>query len=181
MPYKNWGEVELQDEAFNDAASAIAEESLVPRWGKALDAHLIADSWLNSYQSARRVTDIRPDVFKREHDDFIQRLLQKSDCLIICDALNEDKVVGWAVYSHLEGGAMCLHYAYVIHRYRQRGVFNAMLKIAGATTTSGEPPNSFVYTHDTPSMYAYTKSHDNKVLGVDSVYNPYIGNKIAYG
>jgi GNAT superfamily N-acetyltransferase len=93
------------------------------RPGKASDHSIVLDSWIKSHR--RNCYPDRLDQFSyhKGQEWLVKALLERCALYVACDPRDEDLIFGWTVTS-----ANCVHYAWVRHRWRRRGIAAEMLK-----------------------------------------------------
>lgn len=124
------------------------------------DVPFIFNSWLKSFRSSVTAKSISNPVYFDFHHKTIEKILQKSDVVVLCDAADPSQVFGYLVHQDIDG-VRVLHYAYIKFAFRGIGLCNLLLKEANISKENGG-----FYTHDT--------HNSAKVLGPKFVYNPYL-------
>lgn len=125
------------------------------------DVPFIFNSWLKSFRGSVTAKSISNPVYFDFHHKTIEKILQKSNVLIACDAADPTQVFGYVVAQNIEG-VKVLHYAYVKFAFRGMGLCKLLLQDAGIDKQSGG-----FYTHETHST---AKLLSNSKF----VYNPYL-------
>ena len=127
------------------------------------DVPFIFNSWLKSYKGSHAVKAISAPVYFDFHHRAIEKLLQRSQVLVLCSPDDSTQVFGYLVHESVESVPV-VHYAYVKYAFRGMGLCSMLLKQAGLEKQSGG-----FYTHETHSTLKL-------VNGSKFVYNPYLAH-----
>lgn len=120
------------------------------------DQHFIMKTWLRTFQHERY--DSGKQRFYDKQQELIRRLCTQDNArvAIVCDAANQDYIVGFAVSEEIPEQArkpMVLHFAYTRQSYRKNGLFKKML-----TALGWYDGRTILCTHWTRVLYAL-KTH----------------------
>lgn len=97
------------------------------------DQHYICETWFRSVMThGNRCRSRRNEV-----NEQIDRILDDSStrALIACDLADQDRIVGWIVYSTAPI-ARVLHYAYVRKQEREKGIARRLVQAAWPTSNA---------------------------------------------
>jgi hypothetical protein len=97
--------------------------ALALRSGKREDRALIGHSWTMSYEGAPAVRGAERDHYREEMRRLIDRILAKATVRVMCDAKDEDTIVGWVAFTGSE-----LHYGFVKDEFRKSCSLSDLLK-----------------------------------------------------
>jgi hypothetical protein len=103
------------------AAVSLAPFSLRP--GTPEDHNLVLDSWIKSHRRNCYREHLDTFSYTRGQEWLVKQLLER--CSLLIAAYDEDPsfILGWAVTS-----SNCVHYAWVRHAFRRKGIATALLK-----------------------------------------------------
>lgn len=102
------------------------------------DRSFIFNSWLKSYRD--RNGKIRTDVYYTMQSEVIERLLNRSQVMLLVDPTDEDTIFGYIV---CEPSKNTVHYVYVKYSLRQnllaKAMVQAMLDVSKPMWITHEP------------------------------------------
>ena len=110
------------------------------------DLGFITNAWMRSFKN--EYADVPNDIYYGGMTARLSRISNNpsSRVLVACDPVNPGKIYGFICYEAPSdtGGTLCVHYLYVKHDYRRRGVADALFVAAG-----GKREQTTVCTHRT--------------------------------
>lgn len=122
------------------------------REAKPSDMDFIYSTWLRAYYDLmNRFHKPSKTVFFKEHQTYIKKLVEKSDCYIVCNEEDTDQII-----SYMVAEPNTLHFIYTKNVFRQYGFARMLLNLI----------KPVAYTHHTSYI---------KHLKMNATYNPYYG------
>lgn len=100
---------------------------------KESDVNFIQNSWGSSYYKGADFPDyLSPKEFNAKHRPIREELLANPNaaCIIACDALDEDLILGWILIEKSKGKGLKLHYLYIKEAFKGEGISYELLKKA---------------------------------------------------
>lgn len=125
------------------------------------DVPFIFNAWLRSYRTSDFARNIDSKIYYSEQHNLIERLLQKSETLVIVSETDSTQIYGF-ICSTKTDGILTIHYLYVKHSFRKLGLARSLLQVA-----KHDPSIASVYTHETK-----TGKKLSKIFNM--FYHPYI-------
>lgn len=122
------------------------------------DLAFIYHNWLGSY---RFNNTIHPQVFFFEHRRVLDRLIRKSQSLILCNPEDPDHIYGFAFYE-LDPLNSIIHYIYVKPAYRNLGMAKKLIEMMGL-----DLDKRILCSHLTPISRKLRKQ-------LNALFNPYL-------
>ncbi len=98
------------------------------RAAKQYDMPFVRSSWFESYRKGGRAPEVGFDLFRKEHDDLMRRILRYADVQIAFPVgmpENDDTICGWVCYQ-----GNIVHYVYTKLIYRRRGIADHLIESA---------------------------------------------------
>lgn len=126
------------------------------------DRDYVTRTILMSFQAgSKEVRKINQDSYLQAHNKTINKILDRSKCLIVCDEEDEGLIYSFLIFEH-GGNFDFLHYIYTRKNFRNNGFVKAQLTALGKNKT-------LVITHLVDNFQpARLKEYWDKVI-----YDPY--------
>jgi GNAT superfamily N-acetyltransferase len=126
------------------------------------DVPFIFNSWLKSYRESGPIcSNVSNTIYYDSHHKLIQKILLRSQVFIACDNAFPDQIIGYIVGESIDG-VFVLHYVYVKHNFRKKGVGKLLL-------------NSFNHDQTYASCCTHMTSVGDKLAAKFNVmYHPYV-------
>lgn len=125
------------------------------------DVPFIFSSWLHSYRSSLHTKNVVNTVYFGEHHDLLERIMNRSEAVIACNADDPNQIFGYIVYERIDN-ALVVHYIYVKQSFRKLGIGKTLLQ-----STGWQKGDAFIFTHDT---YISAKL----AMKYRAMFNPYV-------
>lgn len=132
------------------------------------DRNFILNSWLKSYRNSPATDRMENAAYYYEQSRVINDFLDHCPVIIACDPKDPSNIFGYLVYQFIDG-YFVLHYIYVKHAFRSKGVGKYLVERAGFKV--GE--DTAFYTH-------HTKAANKMAYKFRFVYNPYLTNRFKF-
>lgn len=137
------------------------------------DVRYITSSWLNSYWNSPANKGIRKSEFFSYEHKLLETILPRATTLVLCNAANEDQILGWVCFEKRSNGVLILHYANIKAPYRGRGLARLLIE----EILELEKPQTVLFTYVTSASHKIIRTH-NEEMG-SWRHNPYLKYALA--
>lgn len=149
-----------------------ASPSVAYRRAEEADLAFVFASWLKTYRRSDFAEEMSNDVFFDNHKKVIEKLLQKSHLVIVCDEIDPSHIFGYCCFSTFgepSRPAHAFHFVYFKSMYRGLGLARGLWKVLGL------PEDGPRYaTHANRDFHAFKAKYRVE-------YNPYLIPQIIAG
>ena len=135
------------------------------------DIGFVYNTWLKSHRDGVPAKHITNDVYFAEHKKIIEKKLQLSNILMLCDKDDTSQLYGYIVVEQPTDTVNIIHYIYIKYNFRKFGLGKHLL--LAAIPAIGTKP-VFVSHRPITRSYGFTETKWGKLKEqYNLVYNPY--------